>query len=224
MKTAYLIFSFFIPVMGAAQTRGGAIFFRMTYSHVPHASTMLERLSPDSIGGFSNTFYGFGTDGFYAWNQLRLGFNAVLAVQGPSSRGDKYAEPMTGSAYLTVAYVVCNSRRLALSPHVGAGISGVKFTSYDRKESIISDLRSVHIVRPSIDACLNLDWNVHRFSESSLNTDAIMGFRLGYRYSGRSDAWKGKDSDRLRSPTGSFSNNAFYFTVALGIGVFNNKQ
>lgn len=207
-----------------AQIKGGAIFFRMTYNTLPNAAPALERLSPDSISGFSNSFYGFGSDGFYTWNRVRVGFNAIIAGQGPSSRETKYAEPVIGFGHLSVGYVVRSTRKWDVGPQLGGGISGIAFTRYDKAASVVSNLHTDYMIRPSIDAGINFDWRVYKFTESIFDTYYIMGFRLGYRYSGSSGEWKRRQDDHIPSVTGHFTNNAYYFAVSLGIGVFKNQK
>lgn len=224
MKAILSCIFLFSHLWAAAQTKGGAIFFRMTCTNVPHAAGAFQRLSPDSISGFSNSFYGFGSDGFYTWDRIRAGFNATIAGQGPSSKGVKYAEPVIGSAHITLGYVVCGNERWDLSPQAGGGISGIAFSRYDKVASVISNLHSDYIIRPSVDVGLNLDWRVYRFKESIFETYYIMGFRVGYRYSGSSGEWKSRHDDHIFTTTGNFTNNAYYAAISLGVGVFKSHQ
>lgn len=224
MKAIFSCIFLLLDLWAGAQTKGGAIFFRMTYNHLSNAAGTLQRLSPDSITGFSNSFYGFGSDGYYTWNRIRIGYNAIIAGQGPSSRGARYAEPVIGSAHIFFGYQAWEKGKWTLGPQLGGGISGIDFTSYDKTSSVITNLHTDYIIRPSIDAGVNADWRVYRFKESIFETFYIMGFRAGYRYSGASRAWKSRHDDHMPSVTGRFTNNAFYIAVSLGVGVFKNLQ
>jgi len=209
----------FAVTVSKAQSKGFAGFFTIGYENVSGVKSELQPMMP-GMHTLKNSFYGIGGEGYWKEGKLILGAKGGIHAHGVVTDEQKYGELFTGSALLKGGYVVYENNNFFIYPSVGVGASSMVITSYVKSNDLKSELHSIYLLSPSIDFGLNADQIVYKFVNRPVSGLFIAGLRTGYRFSLKTDNWKRINNPQI--PPADFANNAFYLTVALGIGYFKN--
>jgi hypothetical protein len=219
IKLVFLIPMLFIVFAVKAQTKGYAGFFNVNYENVSNVKTQLQPMMP-RMRTLTNSFYGIGGEAYWKNGKTIFGANGNILAHGVVNNGENHGELFTGTAILKAGYVVYENNNLFMYPSVALGTRAMVITSYLKSDNVKSQFHSIYLLSPAIDFGLNADKIVYRFANRPSTGVFIAGLRTGYRLSLRSDNWR-RINDPQMIPT-NFTNNAFYVTVAVGIGYFNN--
>jgi hypothetical protein len=219
IKLVFLTLSLFIVFAVKAQSKGFAGFFNVSYENVSNVKSQLQSMMP-AMRVLRNNFYGIGGEGYWKSGKVIFGANGNVLSHGVVNNGGNHRELFTGTAVLKTGYVVYENSNLFIYPSIALGTRAILISSYVTSDDVKSQFHSIYLLSPAIDFGLNADQIVYRFVNRPLSGVFIAGLRTGYRLSLRSDHWR-RINDPLMIPT-NFSNNAFYITVAVGIGYFNH--
>ena len=205
---------FFLAGSSSAQSKWYSGYFTMAYRNLSDAGEKFQVMMP-GMKKINSAFYGIGAEGSWKKDKIVLTGQAGISWHGAVSEGNSFAEPFIAHGVVKAGYVFFENKNTVIYPAIGGGITSVIITSYEQNQNIKSNLHSIYLISPALEAGMNIDRVVYRYNNSRSTGMFIAGLRSGYWVSRKSDHWK---------RTGNSQNNialvsrGFYVTLALGIG------
>jgi hypothetical protein len=208
---------------GAQHTHGLAGNLRFGLSHLPNASSSLQAIAPEGIGGFHNTFYGYGLEGYYRNGSSIFALDGFFGIQQPHSFRNDQSNAYTGGLHARMGLVVKEGEQYWIYPSLGLG-SELLALSTSRNMHKADENNYTHILHtPVIDIGLNADFlAARRVPGETVSGGQMIGLRMGYSFSPTSAHWPLLNWEKtVQAPP--YQHRVYYLSVSVGVGAFTRK-
>ena len=224
MKNAILFFfGLLLSTYSLAQLKGGTVFLKGGYMYAPGAGKELTGLQ-NEIDGFTDNFSLLGVEAMYRKGPWIAGLETAFGAQKARTKDIQSLKPYTGAAHIQVGYIVWEGQEYWLYPSAAIGVSMHNLSVREKNLGKTSKIDNIVQYAPSVSFGFNGDFLTTRESRDQKSAGGlVLGYRIGYRFSLSNADWKNEDGNVIE--TGSnYRNNAFYFSLVVGLGFYKNAR